>query len=134
MAEETTPRALIVEDNDVNRMVARQMLKRASVDADEARGGQEAIDLFGQNTYHVILMDVQMPGMDGLETTRAIRQSGGAGAEIPIIAMTAYSSEEDEEACYAAGMDAYLSKPLNMQRFVDTVVAAIEGRLEAKRP
>ena len=133
MSDQSKSRALVVEDNDVNRMVARQMLKRANVVADEARGGQEAIDLFAAGSYDVILMDVQMPGMDGLETTRAIRESGGAGEAVPIIAMTAYSSEEDEEACYAAGMDAYLSKPLNMQHFVDTVLAAIEGRLEGKR-
>jgi CheY-like chemotaxis protein len=126
------PRALIVEDNDVNRMVARQMLKRASIDADEAEGGHRALELLGQNTYDVVLMDVQMPGMDGLETARAIRELAGPAAKLPIIAMTAYASEEDQDSCFAAGMDAYLSKPLNMQKFLDTVAAAIDGRLEPR--
>jgi len=68
-----------------------------------------------------------MPGMDGLEATRAIR-NGDAGDQnrgVPIVAITAYASSDDEQACYEAGMDAYLSKPLNMQKFLDTVTETI---------
>lgn len=132
-SRETGPRrALVVEDNDVNRMVAKQMLKRADIVAEEASGGREALEQLSRSSYDVVLMDVQMPGMDGLETARAIRAGSAGDPAIPIVAMTAYASEEDEAACYAAGMDAYLSKPLNMQRFLDTVTAAIEGTLEPR--
>jgi CheY-like chemotaxis protein len=117
-----------VEDNQVNRMVATQMLRRGDIDAIEATGGAEAIELLQHTQVDVILMDVQMPGMDGLETAREIRK-GSAGAKAqktPIIAMTAYASKEDESACYAAGMNAYLSKPLNMQAFIDTVQRTVQ--------
>jgi two-component system, sensor histidine kinase len=129
MAEEDArrPVALVVEDNQVNRLVARQILKRGGIDAEEADGGHTALELLRQRGYDVVLMDVQMPGMDGLEAARAIR-GGEAGEErrsVPIVAMTAYASAEDEQACYDAGMDAYLAKPFNMQRFLETVHEAV---------
>jgi CheY-like chemotaxis protein len=123
------PRALIVEDNEINRMVASQMLRRVEIDSEMAEGGAAAIERLLNEEFDVVLMDVQMPEMDGLETARRIR-NGGAGdrcVSIPIVAMTAYASQDDEDACYAAGMDAYLSKPLNMQLFIETVQAAIDG-------
>lgn len=129
------PRALIVEDNEVNRMVAVQMLRRGEIEADMAPGGKVAIDKLQSATYDVVLMDVQMPEMDGLQTARAIRAgaAGEQGKRIPIVAMTAYASQDDEDACYDAGMDAYLSKPLNMQLFLQMVKAAIAGELPANR-
>lgn len=129
------PRALIVEDNEVNRMVAVQMLRRGEIDADMAEGGADAIEKLQASTYDVILMDVQMPQMDGFETARAIRDgaAGDAGRRTPIVAMTAYASQDDEDACYSAGMDAYLTKPLNMQQFIETVKAAIAGELPTAR-
>lgn len=126
-AEERHPLALIVEDNRVNRLVARQMLKRGGIDAEEANGGQHALELLHEKHFDLVLMDVQMPGMDGLEATRAIRKgrAGDENSQVPIIAMTAYASAEDEQACYTAGMDAYLSKPLNVEKFLDTVTGMI---------
>jgi len=121
--EEKRPVVLVVEDNQVNRLVARQMLKRGDMVAHEADGGRRALERLREHKVDLVLMDVQMPGMDGLETTRAIR-NGEAGEEnrtVPIVAITAYASTEDEQACYSAGMDAYLSKPLSLQRFLDTV-------------
>ena len=120
---EKRTRALIVEDNEVNRMVAGQMLRRGEIESETAASGRAALEILQEQAFDVVLMDVQMPGMDGLETAREIRR-GAAGDEIrnvPIIAMTAYASQEDEDACYAAGMDSYLTKPLNMQLFIDTV-------------
>ena len=119
---------LIVEDNAINRMVAMQMLKRAGVEGREAESGPGALEALRAERFDLVLMDVQMPGMDGLETTRAIR-SGLAGEEnrnVPVIAMTAYSGSEDEDACYAAGMNRYLSKPLSLQGFVDAVHSMLE--------
>jgi len=129
------PRALIVEDNQVNRMVAGQMLRRGDIDSDTADGGRSAIERLRQEQFDVVLMDVQMPDMDGFQTARAIR-AGEAGEEsrtVPIIAMTAYASQDDESACFAAGMDAYLSKPLNMQQFIDTVLSTIEKGPQERR-
>ncbi|MFP4376266.1 MAG: response regulator [Spirochaetales bacterium] len=126
--ESRKPLALIVEDNQVNRMVATQMLRRGGIDAIEANGAAEAIVTLQAKEVDVILMDVQMPGMDGLEAAREIRRgrAGAAAQETPIIAMTAYASKEDESACYDAGMNAYLSKPLNMQAFIETVQRTIQ--------
>ncbi|TFH05488.1 MAG: response regulator [Spirochaetales bacterium] len=122
-APDDSQQALIVEDNQINRIVASQMLRRAGITSVQASGAMEALELMRGRTFGIVLMDIQMPGMDGLEATRQIR--GGAGGElnrsIPIIAMTAYSSVEDEEACYHAGMNAYLCKPLALQRFIDVV-------------
>lgn len=111
-------------------MVARQMLKRGDIDAEEADGGRRALERLRERRFDLVLMDVQMPGMDGLAAARAIRagEAGDENREIPIVAMTAYASQEDEQACYAAGMDGYLAKPLNMQRFLDTVQAKITTR------
>ncbi len=127
------PVALIVEDNQVNRMVASQMLNRGGVAAIEADGGPAAIETLQTTSIDVVLMDVQMPGMDGLETARAIRrgEAGDGNREVPIVAMTAFATQQDEDGCYAAGMDYYLSKPLNMQRFLDTVHEAIAKSRES---
>ncbi|HKJ86420.1 MAG TPA: response regulator [Spirochaetia bacterium] len=127
LPQEEQPVVLVVEDNQVNRMVARQMLKRGNVVAEEADGARRALEILRERRFDLVLMDVQMPGMDGLEATRAIR-NGDAGDQnrgVPIVAITAYASSDDEQACYEAGMDAYLSKPLNMQKFLDTVTETI---------
>lgn len=123
LPQEEQPVVLVVEDNHVNRMVARQMLKRGGIVTEEADGGRHALEHLRERPFDLVLMDVQMPGMDGLEATRAIRngEAGRENKDVPIVAITAYASPEDEQACYAAGMNAYLSKPLNMQRFLDVV-------------
>ena len=124
------PVVLVVEDNRVNRMVARQILKRGNIDTEEAEGAAPALEQLRDHDFDLVLMDVQMPGMDGLEAARAIRrgEAGERNRTIPIVALTAYASPEDEAACYDAGMDDYLSKPLNMQRFLETVRQIIEMR------
>ncbi|MFP4113942.1 MAG: response regulator [Spirochaetota bacterium] len=133
--EARRPIALVVEDNQVNRMVACQMLKRGGIDTIEADGGKAALERLQEQSVDLVLMDVQMPDMDGLEAARAIRagRAGDDRAMVPIVAMTAYASEEDVQACYDAGMDAYLSKPLNMERFLDTVRTVIETRRKSSR-
>jgi CheY-like chemotaxis protein len=130
--EESRPVVLIVEDNQVNRMVARQMLRRGKFDAEEADGGRTALERLQEQRFDLVLMDVQMPGMDGLAASRAIRngEGGEENRNVPIVAITAYASRDDEEACYAAGMDGYLTKPLNMQRFLDTVQSMTRSRHE----
>jgi PAS domain S-box-containing protein len=102
-------RILLAEDNSVNQMVTRRMLNKLGYSADVAANGNEVLQALERQTYDVILMDVLMPEMDGLEATRAIRQRWPDGPKI--IAMTASALEGDREKCMAAGMDCYLSKP-----------------------
>jgi CheY-like chemotaxis protein len=107
-------RVLLVEDNPTNQLVALAILKKLGVQASSAANGKEAIASLRSNRYDLVLMDVQMPEMDGVEATRLIRSDPGAvlDAKIPIIAMTANAMQGDHESCLAAGMDDYLAKPV----------------------
>jgi PAS domain S-box-containing protein len=106
-------RILLAEDNPVNQKVALHMLGRIGCRADLASNGMEVLAALGRQDYDVILMDVQMPEMDGLEATRRIRAEHAADKRVPwIVALTANSMEGDREMCVAAGMDDYLSKPM----------------------
>ena len=96
-----------------------------------AGDGQEAICLTEQNRYDVILMDVQMPGMNGLEATAAIRKREDGGSRVPIIAMTAHAMKGDRDRCLAAGMDGYLSKPINAQEMIGLVESLARGAVPA---
>ncbi|MEM9621459.1 MAG: response regulator [Pseudomonadota bacterium] len=104
---------LLAEDNLVNQKVAKRMLAKLNLHADVANDGQEAIDLVRNGSYSVILMDVQMPRVDGLEATRAIRQMDLAQPHV--IALTANARSEDKAACLEAGMDDFLSKPVRIE-------------------
>lgn len=106
-----SPRLLVVEDNPVNQLVMMAMLHSLGLPATLAGGGEEALDLVAGTPYDIILLDVQMPGMDGLELTRRIRSRGGVH-QPAIIAVTASAMEDDRQRCIAAGMDGYLSKPV----------------------
>ncbi len=105
---------LLVEDNRVNQKVALAILRKLGYSADVATDGEKALDMLAESDYDVVLMDVQMPGMDGLEATRAIRSddSGVFNRDIPIIAMTAHGRREDRNQCIQAGMNDYIPKPI----------------------
>jgi PAS domain S-box-containing protein len=106
-------KVLVVEDGHVNQLVSSRMLEKRGHMVTLASNGQEAIDFFKSEPFDIILMDVQMPGMNGLEATAAIRQiEQTTGGHMPIIAMTANAMRGDRELCLAAGMDDYLAKPL----------------------
>ncbi|MDG3005883.1 PAS domain S-box protein [Paludisphaera mucosa] len=104
---------LLAEDNEVNREVAIGMVERLGCRVEAARDGREAVELLDYDRHDLILMDVQMPVMDGFAATAAIREGErGAGRHMPIIALTAHAMEGDRARCIAAGMDDYLSKPI----------------------
>ena len=105
-------RLLLVEDNPINREMALELLRAAELQVDTAQDGQEAVAMAAAIPYDLILMDVQMPVMNGLDATRAIRRLPGH-ATTPILAVTANAFDEDREACLAAGMDDHLSKPVD---------------------
>ncbi|QDT09303.1 hybrid sensor histidine kinase/response regulator [Planctomycetes bacterium K23_9] len=113
---------LLAEDGKVNQQVAVGLLKRNGHDVTVANDGQEAVDAIGAGEFDLVLMDVQMPNMDGLEATQKIRESEQATAKrIPIIAMTAGAMKGDEQRCLEVGMDAYLSKPINPDLLYTTI-------------
>jgi CheY-like chemotaxis protein len=111
MGERLPLRILLAEDNSVNQMLAVRLLRGLGYTADVAGNGVEAVDAVEGGGYDLVLMDVQMPEMDGLEATRAIRARHGAGGP-RIVAMTANAMAEDRDECLAAGMDDYVSKPI----------------------
>jgi signal transduction histidine kinase/CheY-like chemotaxis protein/streptogramin lyase len=108
-------RILVAEDNEVNRRLARRLLERLGHSVVTAGNGREVVAMLGRERIDLILMDVQMPEMDGLEATRKIRQAEPAGQRTPIIALTAHAMTGDREDCLAAGMDAYVTKPIRAE-------------------
>ncbi len=116
-------RILLVEDNLLNQKLALLILERLGYVPGLAVTGQQAIDILQRQAYDVVLMDIQMPEMDGLEATRRIRASGTSSLQPYIIAMTANAMKDDREICLRAGMNDYLSKPIQ----IGDLVAALEG-------
>ena len=115
-------RILLAEDNRVNQRLATRLLEKHGYSVVVANDGQEALAVLEQQSVDLILMDVQMPNLDGLEATAAIRKKeSGSGARIPIVAMTAHAMKGDRERCLGAGMDAYLTKPIQAQELYETI-------------
>jgi CheY-like chemotaxis protein len=127
-------RVLLVEDNPINQKVALHMLKKHSHTVVVAGNGREALDTLAREEFDVVLMDVQMPEMDGLEATARIRAGEqGTSRHQPIVALTAHALHGDRERCLRAGMDVYLSKPVQSQQLLQALAEAV-ARARARPP
>lgn len=126
---EQTLDILIAEDVQVNQMVAVAILERLGYTADVVENGAKAVEAIHKRSYNLILMDICMPQMDGLDATRQIRKSTGSSIHPWIIAVTAHAILGDKEKCLAAGMNDYVTKPISMK----TIAAAIDRYQECVR-
>ena len=128
-------RILIAEDNEVNQLVASAILTRVGFECDIVANGRLAVEAVRHSAYDLVLMDCQMPDMDGFAATRAIRdyerQSSGRPPHLPIVALTASAIKGDREQCLAAGMDAYVTKPIDTLRLIETIETLLAAGDEA---
>ena len=123
-------RVLLVEDNVVNRILASRLLEKRQHQVTAVVDGRAAVAAIRENSYDIVLMDIQMPGMNGFEATATIRvHEAITGRHVAILAMTAHAMEEDRERCLNAGMDGYVSKPIE----VGALFAAIDAAVAAAR-
>jgi CheY-like chemotaxis protein len=127
MAAMAQARILLVEDNPMNRRVAEFLLKAQGYIVYEAKDGQEACDLAKKHLPDLILMDLQLPGVDGFATTRAIKQNAST-QNIPIVALSAYAMSGDADRAIEAGCDGYITKPIDPDEFPKTVASFLERR------
>jgi CheY-like chemotaxis protein len=122
-------RILLVEDNPMNRRVSEFLLKANGYIVDEARDGNEALEQLKRITPDLILMDLQLPGLDGFATTQLIKQND-ATKNIPVVALTAYAMGGDAERALEAGCDGYITKPIDPDEFPKTVASFLNRRGE----
>ena len=114
-------RVLVAEDNLLNQKVAQRVLERRGHEVVLASTGLLALDAMARQDFDVVVMDLQMPEMDGIEATRRLRRDGGAKSAIPVLGFTASALPEDREACMAAGMDGLVNKPVEPRLLVSEV-------------
>jgi two-component system, sensor histidine kinase and response regulator len=129
-------RVLLAEDNRVNQMLASRLLEKRGHHVAVAKNGREALEVLTKDSFDLVLMDLQMPEMDGLEATAALRQDEmrrGNGRHQPVIALTAYAMKGDQERCLAAGMDGYLTKPIRPQELDDILEVYVAHRIAASK-
>jgi two-component system, sensor histidine kinase and response regulator len=125
ISRQTVPKAtrlriLLAEDNAINQKIASRLLQKAGHHVTLAPDGRQALAALDRENFDVVLMDVQMPEMDGFETTTAIRaRERDNGKRLPIIAMTAHAMQGDRERCLAAGMDGYFAKPIQARELIE---------------
>jgi CheY-like chemotaxis protein len=119
-------RILLAEDNRVNQAVASRLLAKLGHTPVVANNGREAIDLLEQERFDLVLMDIQMPEMDGILATKSIRErEKSTHRHIPIIAITAHAMKGDRTRCLAAGMDGYVTKPINLEEVTEAILTAL---------
>jgi CheY-like chemotaxis protein len=121
-------RLLLVDDNAINRRVVQMFLAPYGPEIAEAANGQEALDRLGLESFDLILMDVHMPVMDGVEAVRRIRECGKPWAGMPAIMLTADAMQGDRERYLAAGATGYVSKPIDQRELLTAIVSALQGK------
>jgi len=126
-SQDRAPRVLVVDDHPVNREVARLILTACGCEVSECEDGADAVEAARTQSFDAILMDVRMPGMDGLAATRAIRALGGPASLTPIVAVTADVMRDDIERCRDAGMNGHVPKPINQDRLLHALNLALAG-------
>ena len=124
----TPIRVLVAEDNPINQKVAAAMLDKLGARADVVGNGREAVDIAGIVPYDLILMDCQMPELDGYRAASAIRLREGAGRHVAIVAMTAEAMTGSRERCLAAGMDDYIAKPVKVEDLYDALMKWVPAK------
>jgi CheY-like chemotaxis protein len=120
----------VVEDNQVNQLLVTTILAKAGMRAEVAANGVEAVQAVHARNFDVILMDMQMPEMDGLEATKRIRQLGAMGRAVPIIAMTANAMQEDRRRCLEAGMNDFVAKPIDSAELLRKIAAHCRAEID----
>ena len=126
-------RVLLAEDNLVNQKLASRLLEKHGHNVVTAANGRQALERIEAENFDIVLMDVQMPEIDGFEATATVRKMEEAtGAHLPIVAMTAHAMQGDNQRCMAAGMDGYLAKPLDVKKLLEVVQAVLDrSRLDS---
>ncbi len=120
---------LVVEDNEINMYLSCRILKSSGYEVIEARSGEEGVELAIKEKPDLIIMDIQLPGIDGLETTKRIRESEADG-EVPIIALTSYAMAGDRKKALSAGCTGYIEKPINPETFMGEIKKFLEVKDE----
>jgi CheY-like chemotaxis protein len=121
-------RVLVVEDNATNRLIATKLLENLGASVETADDGYEGVEAAARGGFDLILMDIQMPGIDGLEATRRIRAIGGPVSGLPIVALTANVLSHQRQAYLDAGMDGVIGKPISPADLIREIIAASENR------
>jgi CheY-like chemotaxis protein len=120
------PRVLVIEDNENNRELARFLLEQAGCRVGMAENGRQGLEMAAQERPDIILMDIQMPEMDGYEAVARLRQDPATSA-IPIVGVSSYAMPDDKEKAMALGFTAYIEKPIDPERFAEQVMAFLRG-------
>jgi CheY-like chemotaxis protein len=123
----------LVEDNPVNAMVARRLLEKKGWQVSDAGDGRQAVEVWARESFDLILMDIQMPVMDGFEATEEIRRRENPDARTPIVAITAHAMTGDRERCLKGGMDNYIAKPIMPDVFFSVCEEALGRSTAAAR-
>jgi two-component system cell cycle response regulator DivK len=124
----TPRRILVVEDNPLNLKLVRDVLQFAGYDVIEAQSGEEGLRVAQQDRPDLVLMDLQLPGIDGTETLRRLRQDS-IGRDVPVVAVTAFAMAGDRERASLAGFDGYVEKPISVRDLPGTIEAFLERRV-----
>lgn len=119
---------LVAEDNEANQFLIKAITKTMDWEITLVDDGEQAVEAYKQQSFDLIMMDVQMPVLNGYEATRLIRKlEAEKGTHTPIVALTAYAMKSDKDSCIEAGMDDYISKPFKRQQFLDMVINTLEA-------